>query len=992
MALSPNDIASLSRLLDDALAIDAASHEAWLTALPASQRHLAPALREMLAEHSRRTESGPLSTLPRLGDADAGPGPGDRVGPYRLLRAVGQGGMGSVWLAERADGSFQRQVALKLPRLSGSAGLAERMAREREIGAMLEHPHIARLYDAGLDELGRPFIAMAYIDGRPIDQYCREQGLDVTGRLRLVVQVVRAVAHAHGRLVIHRDIKPGNVLVDDQGQAHLLDFGIAKLLDAATPDGRLTQEYGRALTPLYAAPEQLAGRPIGVAADVYSLGVLTYELLTGRLPHQPKRATAAALEEAILEEDAAPASACAKDKALARALRGEIDAILGKALKRDPADRYATADALADDIERHLRGETVRARPDTAAYRLSKAVRRHRGAFAAATAVSLAVLGGGAVATVQAQRAQDEARRAMTVQAFVVDIFRVNSSASDAGAQMRQLPAEVLLQRGAELIDTRFRGQPRVQADLHGVVAGILLDLGSPTLAAQHAQRHVESLLAAGSEDGELARGEMLNAELQYRSGRFAAAEASARAALSRGGSNAALSVDGQRWLALASFSQGRMDDGDRWLAGAESALPALGSAATPQRAEVHWARAQRLAYANQLDAALPLYHQAIDTAMAAEGDLAARVLRMRLRFAEMLMAHGRIGEARRQEDIAVRGLRAQGGTAEIRAAAEESQFFSMLYLYDHVPYDEAAAVLERAQQTMSGGEGRLLPAALRAEVDFRLGWMNSRHGRIDDAQRLLAQSVPLLEQDAAVAARLEPWLYWATGHAAMMAGDHAVAARQFQQHLAHRQRIGMDRHPWTAWTHSHIALNLAMQGQAAQALAMIDALPPFEAPAGGPRSGEPLQDLRITQALLALETGDPRRALSLLPPDGPEADVDAAYADRRLVRGRAMCLLGEPAEGLRLQTERIETLARARHEHAPDVARARALAAQCALDAGRPAEARTLTERAQAAFMAQPGVSGYFKQPMRRLQPQPAQQPAQQPAASPRTRQVAAR
>jgi serine/threonine-protein kinase len=270
----------------------------------------------------------------------------------------------------------------------------------------------------------------------------------VPERLRLFLQVARAVAYAHGRLVVHRDLKPSNVLVTADGQAHLLDFGIAKLLHEAAPgDPALTQEQGRVLTPRYASPEQIQGETITVAADVYSLGVLLYELLTGRLPF---RATSpAALEAAVLEGEPPPASSRAQDKATAGALRGEIDAILGKALKRVPASRYATADALAQDIERHLKGERVLAQPDTAWYRLRKAALRNRVGFAAVTAVLATVLLGAGAALVQARRADEAAEQARVVKDFVVDVFRVNARDNPANNELRQLPAQMLLERGA---------------------------------------------------------------------------------------------------------------------------------------------------------------------------------------------------------------------------------------------------------------------------------------------------------------------------------------------------------------------------------------------------------------------------------------------------------------------------------------------------------------------------------------------------------------
>ena len=364
MPMSPDEVVELSRLLDEAQALEPVLREPWLAELEQTKPQVAQHLRDML-RHAETSHTGALPELPRVDADDAVAAAGERVGPYRLLHEIGRGGMGTVWLADRADGTFKRRVALKLPRLAWAAGLGRRMARERDIGALLEHPNIARLYDAGVDEHGRPYIAMEYIDGQPIDMYCRDHALDLRARLKLFLEVAQAVACAHGRLVLHRDLKPANVLVDASGHVHLLDFGIAKLLDDTGAGSDLTQEQGRVLTLNYASPEQIAGRPLGVAADVYSLGVLLYELVTGKLPYRVKRPTTGAMEEAILAGDAPWASSRVADKKLARQLKGDLDAILAKAIKRDPSERYPTADALAADIQRYLDGHAIEARPDS---------------------------------------------------------------------------------------------------------------------------------------------------------------------------------------------------------------------------------------------------------------------------------------------------------------------------------------------------------------------------------------------------------------------------------------------------------------------------------------------------------------------------------------------------------------------------------------------------------------------------------------------------
>jgi WD40 repeat protein/serine/threonine protein kinase/TPR repeat protein len=393
---------------------------------------------------------------------------GKRFGPYRVLSLLGHGGMGSVWLAERVDGLFARHVALKLihPALMGWATM-ERLTREREILANLTHPNIAQLFDAGFAEDGQPYLALEYVAGTPFNQYCDDRHLPIRARLALFQQILSAVQYAHAHLVVHRDLKPSNILVTDEGRVQLLDFGIAKLLTAGeAPETELTRMGGRALTPDYAAPEQIAGTPITIAADVYALGVIFYELLTGERPYRLRRESPGALEDAILQTEPVPPSAvrpklvAAQSRAttpqkLMRVLKGDLDAIATKALKKSPGERYATANAFGEDITRFLRGQPTLAQRDHVVYRALKFARRHWVAITVAGLVVLAFGGGFAATAYEAKVAsaqRDAAREAHT--RLLTQTAAVRLRDADVAASMAII-LEVLPSQGAKRSYTR---------------------------------------------------------------------------------------------------------------------------------------------------------------------------------------------------------------------------------------------------------------------------------------------------------------------------------------------------------------------------------------------------------------------------------------------------------------------------------------------------------------------------------------------------------
>jgi serine/threonine-protein kinase len=424
MQVDPKSWPILSQLMDEWLDLKPERRASWLAGLEQGHANILPALRELLSQPS----PGFLNNLPDIGEDTGGVhsvqaslAAGMLAGPYRLVRELGHGGMGVVWLAERADGSIKREVALKFPHFYlHSQTIADRFARERDILARLTDSRIARLYDAGVSAEGQPYLALEYVEGETITAYCDRLRLEVRARLKLFLEVLHAAQYAHANLVVHLDLKPSNILVTNSGCVRLLDFGIAKLLEeGAAEETELTRFGGRALTPDFASPEQITGGVITTATDVYSLGVLLYELLTGCRPYRFGRDAHADIAERISSTDAIRPSQAAgeESKAAARSaslkrlkasLRGDVDTIVLKAIHKEPLARYSTADAFAQDIERHLSGQPVLARPESGWYRAQKFVVRNTLAVSAAVAILLAIGAGTGVALCQAHRADLE--------------------------------------------------------------------------------------------------------------------------------------------------------------------------------------------------------------------------------------------------------------------------------------------------------------------------------------------------------------------------------------------------------------------------------------------------------------------------------------------------------------------------------------------------------------------------------------------------------
>ncbi|HET9049147.1 MAG TPA: serine/threonine-protein kinase [Chiayiivirga sp.] len=495
----------LAPLFDAAFELDANARARYLEAI--DDPELRDALVRLLEQSERPSpvDAGSEHLARALIDTEAGV-EGTILGSWKVREQIGAGGMATVFRAERADGAYQQQVAIKLLRYGLHTGQErERFARERRILARLEHPDIAHLLDAGLTEAGVPWFALEFVDGMPITGWCDQHRLDVTARLRLFQRVCAAVDYAHRNLVVHRDLKPANIFVRSDGALKLLDFGIARVLD--DENGEATRTEARRMTPAYAAPEQLAGGAITTATDVYALGVLLHELLTGSRPHWRSDTSLVTPSSLMTGGDAVDAAKARNSVcgSLRRRLSGDLDVILEKALQSDPAQRYPGAAALSADIERHLDGLPVRARRPSRCYRLRKFIVRHRLACATACAIALLIAVGVGATVWQARRANEAAQRAQLVQRYLVDLFGAGRT-NAAGAQALERRVIDVLDDSAARLHHDLKDVPQLRDEIYALLIEIFDSQNAGERALRLAQERLAQAEAAfGAEDARVA-------------------------------------------------------------------------------------------------------------------------------------------------------------------------------------------------------------------------------------------------------------------------------------------------------------------------------------------------------------------------------------------------------------------------------------------------------------------------------------------------------
>ena len=472
---SGEHLGRLSELLDAALELVEPERGRWLADLATQDPDMAAAVSRMLEDSTSPGFAEFLAQPWALADEEA-PVPsliGRQVGPYLIEAEIGRGGMGSVWRARRADGRFEGVVAIKFVHAAwvGQQG-EQRFRSEGRLLGRLNHPNIARLLDAGIID-GQPYLVLEYIAGEPIDEYCERERPDLPARLRLFLDVLSAIAHAHSHLVVHRDIKPSNIFVTGDGEVKLLDFGIAKLLDDDTQSPAATQMSAVPLTPQYASPEQLLGQPVTTATDVYAAGLVLYLLLAGSHPVRADAATSAALIQSILTQDfPRPSVVGTLVTVRAATLAGDLDNIVARAVKKEPRERYSSANEFADDLRRYLAHEPVQARPDTLAYRLGKFVRRHRGGVAAGVMVAVSLVAGAVGTVIQARRAERSAVQALQAKQRAIQQLTYAESTNEfltfllEDESSKPFTTRELLSQGESLVDRQFADDPGLRAKL----------------------------------------------------------------------------------------------------------------------------------------------------------------------------------------------------------------------------------------------------------------------------------------------------------------------------------------------------------------------------------------------------------------------------------------------------------------------------------------------------------------------------------------------
>jgi serine/threonine-protein kinase len=898
-----------------------------------------------VADLLREAVEAPAASSPDGSGRASGrePAAPDRIGPWRIARELGRGGMGVVYLAERADDEYQRLVAIKVVRAGLLAPeLVDRFRHERQILASLDHAGIAHLYDGGMTDDGRPYFVMEFIEGRPIDRYCDDRGLDIDSRLELFAEVCDAVAHAHRKLVVHRDLKPANILVDAGGRVKLLDFGVAKLLgsddDSAGEASPVTRVGFRILTPEYASPEQFRGAPVSTATDIYSLGVLLFELLAGTSPYRVTRTGARAVEQAVLEgEPERPSVAFTRPigraghngdsptpdtiararsttpERLRKALSGDLDTITLTAMRREPAQRYVSVDALLDDVRRHRTSRPIVARPQTWVYRTGRFLRRNRIGVALAALLLVAMVAGAAATIRQSRATAREASKAEQIRDFLVGVFQV-ADPDQAGGET--VTARELLDRGANRVDVQLAGQPETRASILAVLGTVYRSLGLYDDARRHFETALELRRAGPTRPADLAESITDLAAVLHDQGDHDRAEALQREAL----------------------DIRRRTDGDNSTAFAAVTLDLAGS----------------LSARGEYDEAQPLYRTALRIQREA-GDSSA-VAEVLNGYGLMLVRTGEVNEGAAVLERAIELRKAEFGDVHTDVAMSLCNHASALR--DAGEYDRAEATFDECldiRRTLLAADHPAIGRTLN-----NLAMVLDARGDLDGADSLHRAALDIRRS---AFGEFHPEIAGTLNNLAVLAyrrGQLDSAALAFQAVLTQWRELSGDDHPNTITTLNNLGMTLNVAGDLVPAErvlrealdARIRVLGPDHPQVG--ESHANLAGLLVKLGRYREAEAENRTAIAVFDSAFPDGHPNAAAP--LVGMARSLRPLGRCEEAIASVERAIAIREDRLGEEHPLTADARLWLGRCLVDVGRYDEAVAALESAWSAVVAANG------------------------------------